>query len=194
MLMLSPSTVSRRAVVVLATCGVVIIASCSSDDGLGQRYPVSGMVTYNGNPLEKGAISFVPEDPKGIGATGIIENGSYALSTRGENDGARPGQYKVTITAKEDATARAKAEFEKARAARKQASGSDDLAVVPRQFMVKAEAEAKSLIPPGYGDVRSTNLTAEVKEKSNTFDFKLTDAEAPAPPKAQPQGRGHRGR
>ncbi len=49
--------------------------------------------------------------------------------------------------------------------------------------MIKAEAEAKSLIPAGYGDVRTTTLTAEVKEQSNTIDFKLSDADAPPEPK-----------
>jgi hypothetical protein len=180
---------------VLAVSGVLIMTSCRTDDGLGQRYPVSGTVTYNGNPLEKGSISFVSEDPKGVGATGAIENGSYTLSTGGNNDGARAGKYKVAITAKEDASAKAKADFEKARATRKNASGTEELAVIPRQFVIKAEAEAKSLIPAGYGDVRTTTLTAEVKEQSsNPIDFKLSDADAPPEPtKASTKGRGRTG-
>ena len=97
------------------------------------------------------------------------------------------------VTAKEDATAKAKADFEKARAASKNTKGTEELAVVPRQFMVKAESEAKSLIPPGYGDSRTTNLTAEVLEKSNHLDFKLSDAEAPPPPKKATKGRGRGG-
>ncbi len=80
-------------------------------------------MTYNGNPLEKGAISFVPDDPKGVGATGAIENGSYTMSTGGNSDGARAGKYKVTITAKEDSSAKAKADFEKARAALRRGPG-----------------------------------------------------------------------
>ena len=83
--------------------GPSLMTSCGTDDGLGKRYPVSGTVTYNGKPLEKGKISFVPEDPKNVGASGAIENGSYTLSTGGQDDGARAGKYKVTITAKEDA-------------------------------------------------------------------------------------------
>ena len=46
-------------------------------------------------------------------------------------------------------------------------------------MVAKAAAEAKSLIPPGYGDIRTTTLTAEVKPESNTFNFTLSDAEAP---------------
>jgi hypothetical protein len=191
--MLSLSALARRSFTFLALAGVVGMTSCGTDDGLGKRFPVSGTVTYNGNPLEKGSISFVPDDPKGIGATGAIENGSYTMSIGGNNDGARAGKYKVTITAREDVSAKAKADFEKARAGRKTVSGTEDLGVIPRQFQVKAEAQAKSLIPAGYGDVRTTTLTAEVKEQSNTIPFELSDANAPPEPKGPATGRGRKG-
>jgi hypothetical protein len=171
----------------------MLITSCGgTDDGLGRRFPVSGTVTYNGNSLEKGSISFVPDDPKGVGASGTIANGSFTLSTGGDSDGARAGKYKVTITAKEDASGKAKADFEKAKAALKTAAGTEGISYVPRQFQTKAEAQAKSLIPVGYGDVKSTTLTAEVKEQSNTIDFKLSDAEAPPEPKAAATVKGRR--
>jgi len=192
--MFSHSALARRSLIVVTVSAVLVMTSCgTTDDGLGQRFPVSGKVTYNGNPLEKGSISFVPEDGKGIGASGAIQNGSYTMSTGGNNDGAPAGKYKVTITAKEDSLAKAKADFEKARAARKNTSGTEDLAIIPRQFMVKAEAEAKSLIPAGYGDSRTTTLTAEVKAQSNSIDFTLSDANAPPEPKVQAQGRGRKG-
>ncbi len=63
----------------MAVAGAFVMTSCGTDDGLGKRFPVSGKVTYNGNPLEKGDISFVPDDPKGVGATGLIENGVVHL-------------------------------------------------------------------------------------------------------------------
>ena len=182
--MFSASSFLRGSLAVLTTSATLVLIGCGTDDGLGKRFPVSGTVTYNGTPLEKGSISFVPEDPKGLGASGAIENGSYTMSTGGNSDGVRAGKYNVTITAREDITAKAKAEFEKARAARKNVAGTEELTVVPRQFVVKAEAEAKSLIPAGYGDPQSTNLAAEVKEESNTFNYKLSDSEAPPAPKS----------
>jgi hypothetical protein len=152
------------------------LAGCGSDDGLGKRFPVSGKVTYNGSPLAKGRISFVPEDSKepGVGATGTIENGEYTLMTGGDNDGARAGKYKVTITAKEDAMEKAKALFAKA-------NKGNDPGYLPGRFSAMAEADAKSLIPTGYGDTRTTNLTAEVKDGSNKIDFELSDDKAPPP-------------
>jgi hypothetical protein len=169
----------------LALSAVVVLSSCGTDDGFGKRYPVSGSVTYNGKPLEKGSINFFPDDPRGMGAAGVIGNGSYALSMAGGNDGARAGKYKVTVTAKEDSTAKAKADFDKA----SKGTGQD---FVPRQFAANAQAKAKSLIPAGYSDVKTTTLTAEVLEKPNTLDFKLSDAEAPAAPIAAPAGKGGR--
>ncbi len=61
----------------------------------------------------------------------------------------------------------------------------------PRTYTAKAEAAAKSLIPAGYGDLRTTTLTAEVKAQSNTIPFELSDANAPPePPKGAVSGRG----
>jgi len=193
--MFSHTALARRSFTVLAVSGALVMTSCgTTDDGLGQRFRVSGKVTYNGSPLEKGSISFVSEDGKGVGATGAIESGYYTMSTGGNNDGARAGKYKVVITAREDSSAKAKADFAKARAARKSVSGTEDLAVIPKQFVLKAEAEAKSLIPAGYGDISTTNLTADVKEQSNAIDFTLADADAPPEPKAPAKGQGRRGK
>jgi hypothetical protein len=172
---------------ILAVPVLLIIASCGTDDGLGKRYPVSGTVTYNGNPLEKGDVSFISEDLRNnLGASGQITNGSYTLSTGGNDDGAQAGKYKVTITAKEVFYSKAQAAFQKE-------SGRQDPGFVPQQFLHKAEAEAKSLIPAGYGDTRTTILTAEVEKRSNTINFKLSDADAPpAPSKTPTKGSGRK--
>jgi major membrane immunogen (membrane-anchored lipoprotein) len=182
-LMIVVYRLSRRSLAVLAVPAVLLIASCGSDDSLGKRYPVSGTVSYNGKPLEKGDISFVSEDLRNnFGATGPITNGSYTLSTGGNDDGAQAGKYKVTVTSKEDFVAKARAAFQKE-------SGRDNPGFIPREFVSKAEAEAKSLIPPGYGDSRTTTLKAEVEPKSNTINFKLSDAAAPPAPPAPEKGR-----
>ena len=122
-----------------------------------------------------------------FGATGVIANGSYSLSTGGGDDGAKAGKYKVTIFAREDSTEKAKADFAKA-------NKGKDPGYLPGRFLATAEAHAKSLIPTGYGDVRTTNLTAEVKEQSNTINFALTDADAPPEPKEPAKTGGRRGR
>jgi len=178
----------RRFGSMLALPALLVLASCGTEDGLGKRYPVSGTVTYNGKPLENGIISFVSEDmTKNYNASGSIKDGSYKLSTGGSDDGAQAGKYKVTITSKEDFTSKAQADFKKE-------SGKDN-PKLPPHTVAKAAAAAKSLIPAGYGDSRTTNLTAEVKAEPNTLDFKLSDAEAPpAPPSETGKGGGGRRR
>lgn len=188
---------ARFAFTALAASGALVIASCGgldTDYGLGQMYPVSGTVTYNGTPLEKGEIVFTPEDlDKGVGAGGSIENGSYALGTAGDKNGARTGKYKVTVTAMEDSQAKAREAFEKTLAKDPGLAKNVGKTRIPGQFLAKAAQEAKSLIPAGYGDLRTTTFTAEVKAESNTFDFKLTDAEAPPEPsKGSVKGKGRR--
>jgi hypothetical protein len=185
-----PNRPPRRLLAMLALPALLVMGSCGgSDDGLGKRYPVSGTVTYNGKPLDKGEISFVTEDlTKNYGATGLITEGSYTLSTGGDNDGAQAGKYKVTVTAKDDYTSKARNDFQKE-------SGVGGEGKIPPHNLAKANAAAKSLIPAGYGDVRTTTLTAEVKaQSSNPIDFKLSDADAPPePPKTPATGGGRKG-
>ncbi len=174
-LMVASDRLPRRSLMILAVPALLAMASCGGDDGLGKRYPVSGKVTYNGKPLEKGSISFISEDMKNnVGATGTIAEGSYTLSTGGNNDGAQVGKYKVTITSLEDFAAKAQADFQK--------DAGRENPKLPPQYSAKAAAATKSLIPVGYGDPRSTTLKAEVKAESNTFDFPLSDVEAPPEP------------
>ena len=53
--------------------GLLLITGCS-DDGLGTRYPVSGTVSYAGQPVAHGRISYIPEAADGRGASGEIKD------------------------------------------------------------------------------------------------------------------------
>lgn len=67
---------------------VVCISGCS-DDGL---TAVSGTVTFDGEPVADGSISFMPVDGNGITAGGIIENGKYKARVS-------PGEMAIQIHA-----------------------------------------------------------------------------------------------
>jgi hypothetical protein len=54
--------------------------------------PVSGIVTYQGQPVGSGVIVFEPLDPAGRKATGSVVNGRYAVKP-----GLSPGSYGVGI-------------------------------------------------------------------------------------------------
>jgi hypothetical protein len=87
----------------LGVSAMVIVVGCSGDDsGLGRRYKVTGKVTYNGAPVAQGTVNFLPTKPpapEGRAASGQIKDGYYSLSTTGNEDGALPGEYDVTIVA-----------------------------------------------------------------------------------------------
>lgn len=82
--------------------------------------------------------------------------GTYTLTTFQPDDGALPGEYRVTVTKQEVPT-----EFaEEAEAA---PAGEDE----------EELAAPKSLLPEEYADVEQSPLTATVAEAENTVDLEL---------------------
>lgn len=155
---------ARRLLTALSASACLVLFACG-DDGLGKRYSVYGNITYKGEPVKKGAISFVPEAPEGRAASGSIENGYYTLATLNPGDGAFPGKYKVTVTSKEVDMSEAQAKVK----------GMGGSVALPQDFVAKANRVAKNNIPAKYSTPSTTTLSAEVLEKSNKFDFELVD-------------------
>ncbi len=150
--------------VALAVAGLVLIAGCGDDFGLGKRYPVSGKVTYKDQPLEKGQISFIPVDPKETRAAGgTIENGRFSLTTATPGDGALPGKYKVTIRSEDVDTSKVIDTIKKHGGGGRQGE------------IAQAAAKAKNLVPARYKLPETSDLEVTVEAKSNTFDFPLKD-------------------
>jgi hypothetical protein len=152
---------------------VAACVGCGDDSGLPRRYPVSGTVTYNGKPLEKGNINFAPDGPGGRAAGGTIIDGKYSLTTQEPDDGAVPGKYKVSVVAK--ATDASKVDL-KIKGATTEEAKKAMAVVFPQKVAAKAAAAGKSLIPAKYNLPETSGLTYEVKPQSNTgADFDLKD-------------------
>jgi hypothetical protein len=130
-------------------------------DGLKPRFPVAGTVSYKGQPVPKGTVSFAPADGSGEGAFGEILDGSYRLTTHTTGDGAVPGRYRVSITSAEVITP--------------PAAFDTDPNATPEAAVAKAQRTAKHRVPTRYASPDSSGLTAEVKPESNSLDFKLVD-------------------
>lgn len=72
------------------------VLGCGGGESI-ERGSVQGKVTVNGEPLEKGQISFVPFDTSiGPSSGAEIVNGEYEIS---EEKGPAPGRYQVQIKA-----------------------------------------------------------------------------------------------
>ncbi|MHB8901740.1 MAG: carboxypeptidase-like regulatory domain-containing protein [Thermoguttaceae bacterium] len=122
-------------------------------------YPVSGTVTYKGEPVADANLNFQLADGSSFSLAKTDASGKYELMTYEAGDGALPGDYKVSIS-----------KFE-ATAATEAASEAD--------YVPPAEgaepAASKSLLPDKYRNPETSGLTAKVVEGPNTFDFELTD-------------------
>jgi len=79
----------------------LIQLSCSSSSGLN---PVQGKVLYQNEPLGGALVSFHPDGPPDIRVEHPVglttADGTFQLTT-GKDDGARAGQYTVTIICSE---------------------------------------------------------------------------------------------
>ena len=131
----------------------VFLAGCG---GGGGRAPdtvsVQGMVTYQGKPVPKLSVAFIPD--KGLLASGTTDAaGKFSLMTNKPGDGAKVGTYKVAI-----------------------GFVSDEIPAMPGMEPPGYKAPV-SPIPAKYADVSTSGLTKTVEKDAskNNFTFELTD-------------------
>jgi hypothetical protein len=170
--MLNRKQVLFRSLAVLAGPALCWVLGCS-DDGMSKRYAVSGTVKYKGAPVAKARISFVPKTSGIQGASGEVENGSFSLTTLTPGDGALPGDYKVTVEARDVDKAAVDAETSKVVAAKNK--GNMKIMMPIPELQAKGVKTAKSSIPTKYESAGTSDLDATVKPESNKFTFELKD-------------------
>jgi hypothetical protein len=86
----------RTRAILILPAALVACLGCGEPNPLGRR-AVHGAVTYQGKPIDYGAIQFAPEDPQhGVGSGAMIENGKYQIKA---SQGLPPGSYHVMISA-----------------------------------------------------------------------------------------------
>jgi len=108
---------------------------------------VSGTVSYDGQPLKSGEITFLPAQGRpGYGK--VVDGQIQEVTTESAGDGAPVGTNRITITAREESTAVAQ----------------------PGQMA----APGRSLIPERYGDAEKSGLTADIKAGTNELKLDLT--------------------
>lgn len=110
-----------------------------------ERFPVSGSVTVDGEPMDLGTISFLPTTSGNRVSGGMIEDGKYAIP---EAQGANTGSYRVEI-----------------RWGKKTGKHSFD-----PELKLDVEQRAEGL-PAKYH--KQSTLTADVSKANHAFDFEL---------------------
>ena len=134
-------------------------------------FPVTGIVTLKGAPVEGALVSFVPEGGTYSPAGTTDASGKYTLNTMGV-DGAPAGTYKVKILKQKITQA------EPAEPAPSGAGGMppDELEENDPSYAgdeAEPEEEVGNLLPAKYASETTSGLTAVVQEGENNFDFDL---------------------
>jgi hypothetical protein len=134
----------------LTAAGVLLtLAACNFGCSSNTDAALNGQVTYEGKPVEKGRIEFLPADGKGAAAGADIVNGRYAIS------GLVPGSKTVQITAAK------KIQFPRT---------TQELADQAAKGLPPPEPPAE----PIPLDAEGNNLTIEVAAGSHARDFALS--------------------
>jgi hypothetical protein len=124
--------------------GLLLLAGCSGE-GM-KTAVVKGKVTYQGNPVPGGTVTFVP-DAGGPPATGEIRpDGTFTMTTYKSGDGAVLGKHKVFIVAMEDTSGK-----------------------LPEE----RSGTPPPIIPNKYTSLATSPLTAEVADRENNVEFNL---------------------
>ena len=145
---------NRRTISRILT-GLLIVGLSAASGGCGDdRLPttaVGGKVLYQGEPLQFGSVMFRPDaGPLARGA--IRSDGTFRLSTYGNNDGAVIGKHRVRITC-----------FESKRPETTPPDSNEEPGV------------GRSLIPRKYLSFDTSGLQVEVRSDNEPFVFELTD-------------------
>jgi hypothetical protein len=159
-----------------------LAVGCNSSDRL---VKVDGKVTLEGEPVGSAMVTFSPTTT-GRMANGITgPDGTFHLTTHEEGDGIMPGHYKVTV------------QPGPSRGNSPPVDPTD-----PNKAMGKAMANAgkgrgdkpaaKSGIPEGYADLRSTDLEVDIPPKGTILLTLRKDL--PPPPKIEEPPGGPPGR
>lgn len=133
---------------------LMVLAGCGGPVDKLPRQAVSGSVTLDGKPLERGTISFQPVSELPTAAAVSVNGGQYSMARA---EGLVPGAYRVLISSTPPTVS--------------QVDSKTSRPPPPGQ----ASPPPKESLPEKYN--ASTTLTAEVKEAAkNTFDFPLESA------------------
>jgi hypothetical protein len=124
-----------------------------------KTYPVTGVVTYKGEPVAGANLNFQLADGSGYAMAITDASGKYSLQTFEPGDGAVPGEYHVGITKYDQSVV---------------VDEMSDEDYVPPEEQGPVASTGNQL-PAKYSVPQTSGLVASVKEEPNTFNFDLVD-------------------
>ncbi len=141
--------------------GSCVLAGCSPKPAIPGLTQATGMVTYQGTPVEGATVIFAPEG-EGRAATGRTDaTGRFRLTTLTSNDGALSGRYRVGI---------AKTEVTGGDLSREEAQAYVE------QHGHPPEVTVREVLPEKYKAPNGSGLSVEISaDGSNEFTFDLKE-------------------
>ncbi len=138
----------------------LVVAGCQSkptDPNRPKTVPVSGVVTYKGQPVEGATVTFVSTAGKRGAVATTDASGKFTMTTFEPKDGAIPGTYQVAIQ-------------------KTVVEGAPQEGATGKGGEEPPAGTLKDLLPAKYKDASKSGLTAEVKEGgTKDLKFELTD-------------------
>lgn len=151
--------VSRPSARIASTVSLSLVAflvGCGGDEGP-PREPVSGAVTLDGRPLEKGLITFTPESGGDLIVSGLVVDGEFAIP---RSEGPGLGSHRVDVWSKK----------------------STGKTLKNRDDPENPVEETVELVPPRY-NLRSELKADVVQGGGNRFAYELTGGKEKEPTK-----------
>ena len=157
--------------------GLVVLGWLVAASGCGPRGPevhyVEGVVTFQGKPLDRATVSFLPVGDGGLGAAGVTgKDGRYRLNAPRARPkaGAMMGDYTITVTKYQDV----------ANTFRPAPTDPEGFARWQQELneliLKQGDKPPPLLTPKAYAKPDTTPLKATVKKGKNTgpeFSFEL---------------------
>ena len=166
-------TLGKNSAVLALVCALTVaLVGCGSSGG-GSRsglVKASGILTYNGQPVDGATLDFRPMDESvqnGVAAGFTDEKGMFSLMTDRPGDGALPGKYRVTVKKQvEMIDGMTRDEYVKAHDKEGKGEVSFD----------KNKLKTEDLLPAKYNDPLNSPLEVEIPSGgSKTLEIKLED-------------------
>jgi hypothetical protein len=181
---------------VLVAATALVLGGCGQGNGL-TLGRVQGKVTYRGEPVKFGTVSFEPDRDKGnegpLAMGNIKEDGTYVLSTSDPGDGAVVGHHRISVVGLDPVPVPKKAEepppsdpevapqeVMKNRAKAVQQARRPTTKAAPAQaqgdtFTDKGGRTFRYVVPMKLGIPRESGLEVDVTRGSNTINIEIAE-------------------
>ena len=145
----------KYALIFCCIAGYLFLATGCDDSNLPPLAPVTGRITYRGQPLPAATVTFNPGSDARAATALTDADGRYTLGTYSISDGAVHGKHRVTIVA---------------RGAERPLKPGERGSGIPGEMM-----PGEPVIPKKYFTPETSGLEFEVVRGKNVCDLTLAD-------------------